>query len=219
MEVAEGQVKRLYQPPCARYAPFMNERIIKSLCVFCGSSDGEKKIYRRAASDLGTFMGNNAIDLVYGGGGRGIMGELAASAKQAGSNVIGVIPTHIYEMVKHIAHQEDELIIVEGMHQRKATMYEKADAFVALPGGIGTLEEVLEIFTWLQLGYHQKPVGLLNVDNYFSLLLQFLHYMADQGFIRAQMVNTLVVESDPQQLLRGLNTVSLAIPRKIDSRS
>ncbi|MDD3822640.1 MAG: TIGR00730 family Rossman fold protein, partial [Sphaerochaetaceae bacterium] len=123
--------------------------------------------------------------------------------------------TRIHEMVKHIEHDEDELIIVGDMHERKAAMYARADAFVALPGGIGTLEEVMEALTWLQLGYHDKPVGLLDTAGFFSHLTAFLSHMIDEGFLRSVLFDTLTVDSDPMRLIERLQRVPLDLPAKI----
>lgn len=191
------------------------QRSIKTICVFCGSSDGNDPAYLESAVAFGEAMNRTRLDLVYGGGGRGIMGKLASTVKSGSGRVTGVIPTKIYDMVKHIEHDEDELIVVQDMHQRKAAMYKRADAFVALPGGIGTLEEVMEALTWLQLGYHDKPVGLLDTNGFFTHLMQFLAHMVDQGFLREVLYEAVVVESDPEQLINRLKSVPLHLPSKL----
>lgn len=190
-------------------------RTIDTLCVFCGSSEGIDPVYASNAAAFGDAMARHHVDLVFGGGGKGLMGVLAAKVKAGSRTVTGVIPTRIFEMVKHIDHVEDELIIVEDMHERKAAMYERSDAFVAMPGGIGTLEEVMEALTWLQLGYHDKPVGLLDTNGFFSHLLQFLEHMVEQGFLRQVLLDTLVVEPDPDRLIDRLRTVPVNLPAKI----
>ncbi|MDD3940896.1 MAG: TIGR00730 family Rossman fold protein [Sphaerochaetaceae bacterium] len=190
-------------------------RKINTLCVFCGSSEGNDPAYLQSAEQFGSAMVNSGMDLVYGGGGKGIMGRLAATVKAGSRRVTGIIPTRIHEMVKHIEHDEDELIIVGDMHERKAAMYARADAFVALPGGIGTLEEVMEALTWLQLGYHDKPVGLLDTAGFFSHLTAFLSHMIDEGFLRSVLFDTLTVDSDPMRLIERLQRVPLDLPAKI----
>jgi len=144
------------------------------------------------------------------------MGKIAATLKESNGTVTGIIPTRLYDMVKHIEHVEDELIVVADMHARKATMYERSDAFVALPGGIGTLEEVMEALTWLQLGYHCKPIGLLNTDGFYDSLIALLRHMVDQGFLRKILFDALVVSADPDELLEKLCSVDLDIPLKIE---
>lgn len=190
-------------------------RKINTLCVFCGSSEGNDPAYLQSAEQFGSAMVKSGMDLVYGGGGKGIMGRLAATVKAGSRRVTGIIPTRIHEMVKHIGHDEDELIIVGDMHERKAAMYARADAFVALPGGIGTLEEVMEALTWLQLGYHDKPVGLLDTAGFFSHLTAFLSHMIDEGFLRSVLFDTLTVDSDPMRLIARLQRVPLDLPEKI----
>ncbi len=190
-------------------------RKINTLCVFCGSSEGNDPAYLQSAEQFGLAMVKSGMDLVYGGGGKGIMGRLAATVKAGSRRVTGIIPTRIHEMVKHIGHDEDELIIVGDMHERKAAMYARADAFVALPGGIGTLEEVMEALTWLQLGYHDKPVGLLDTAGFFSHLTAFLSHMIDEGFLRSVLFDTLTVDSDPMRLIERLQRVPLDLPAKI----
>ena len=190
-------------------------RDIGNLCVFCGSSDGNDPAYVASARAFGDEMVRCSINLVYGGGGKGLMGVLASTVKSGACTVTGVIPKRIHEMVKHIESEEDELIIVDNMHERKAAMYARADAFVALPGGIGTLEEVMEALTWLQLGYHDKPVGLLDVNNFFAPLIGFLSHMVDQGFLRSILLDTLVVDADAHRLIERLKRVPIDLPVKI----
>jgi uncharacterized protein (TIGR00730 family) len=162
-------------------------------------------------------MSARGIHLVYGGGGAGIMGKLSQHLRRSPVKVTGIIPKRLYEMVGHLEHSEDELIVVETMHERKATMYERSDAFVALPGGIGTLEELMEAMTWLQLGYHAKPVGMLNVDGFFDPLLHMLQHMVEEGFLRQVLVDALVVEQEPRILLERLANIDLNLPGKITS--
>ena len=193
-------------------------RTIKNLCVFCGSSKGVDPQYELGAELLAFEMAKRGINLIYGGGGAGIMGTLASTLHKTPVSVIGIIPSRIYEMVRHVDHVEDELIIVDTMHERKAAMYERSDAFIALPGGIGTLEEFMEALTWLQLGYHNKPIGLLNCQGFFDPLVSMLENMVNTGFLRKAMFDVLVIEKEPEQLLDGLMQVNLVIPEKIPHR-
>ncbi|WP_422481539.1 TIGR00730 family Rossman fold protein [Pleomorphochaeta sp. DL1XJH-081] len=192
-------------------------RNIANLCVFCGSSEGRNPLYMQAAHTLAIEMANRRINLVYGGGGAGIMGKLSSTLRHLPVSVVGIIPDRIYEMVRHLDHAEDELIVVGTMHERKGAMYERSDAFVALPGGIGTLEELMEALTWLQLGYHEKPVGILNTAGFFDPLIAMLHHMVDEGFLRMNMLESLVVESEPKALLDSLERIDLTIPQKIST--
>lgn len=188
---------------------------ICTLCVFCGSSAGKGLLYREAALQLAQAMTDKGISLVYGGGGRGLMGLMASNLHGRVPRVTGVIPEKLYAMVKEIAHQEDELVIVKDMHERKATMYRLSDAFLALPGGVGTLEELMEAFTWLHLGYQRKPVGILNTNGYYDHLLAFLAHTVEEGFLKQEFLNSLVVENDPRLLLEHLEAVPLELPGKL----
>jgi hypothetical protein len=191
------------------------QRTISNLCVFCGSSAGNDTAYTDAAKALACEMATRSIHLVYGGGGAGIMGTLASALRDTGVRVTGIIPERLYEMVKHLDHTEDELVVVHTMHERKAAMYDRSDAFVALPGGIGTLEELMEALTWLQLGYHAKPIGILNSNGFFDSLISLLRRMVDDGFLGHRVFGTLVVEKNPAVLLDRLAEVELVIPQKI----
>ena len=154
----------------------------KRLCVYCGSRHGAQPAYDRAARNLGAALARHGIELVYGGGRVGLMGVLAESVLAHGGKVIGVIPKALVS--REVAFLElSDLRIVESMHERKALMADLADAFVALPGGVGTLEELFEILTWAQLGLHHKPCGLLNVDQFYDLLLGFLDHALAENFI------------------------------------
>jgi uncharacterized protein (TIGR00730 family) len=188
-------------------APTMNNHLasLRSICVFCGSSVGSSPIYVDAAERTGRLLASLGISVVFGGGGVGLMGALADATLDAGGDVIGVIPEQLVR--RELGHRElSELLIVVSMHERKATMAELSDAFIALPGGPGTLEEFCEIWTWAQLGIHAKPVGLLNVDGYYSTLLRFLDEMCDKGFISQQNRDLILVESDPAALLDRLGS-------------
>jgi uncharacterized protein (TIGR00730 family) len=158
---------------------------MKRICVYCGSSSGGRPVYAEAARDLATVLVRHDIELVYGGANKGIMGVIAGAVLEQGGNVHGVIPKMLCE--KEIAHQRlTELHIVSSMHQRKTMMAALSDGFIAMPGGYGTLEEILEIVTWGQLQFHDKPCGLLNVDGYFDHLLKYLDHTTAEGFLREE---------------------------------
>ncbi|MCS7101213.1 MAG: TIGR00730 family Rossman fold protein [Burkholderiaceae bacterium] len=185
---------------------------MSTVCVFCGSCAGARPEYARAARTLGELLARRGITLVYGGGHVGLMGELADAAIAAGGRVVGVIPQHL--MQPEVAHQRlAELRVVDSMHTRKRTMAERADAFVVLPGGYGTFEEMFEMVTWLQLRLHAKPVGLVNCLGYFDHLLAFLRHAAAEGFIRPQHGDLLIVEPTPQLLLERLSLHEPAVAR------
>lgn len=172
---------------------------MKYICVFCGSSLGSRSIYRESAQALGAALVKRGLGLVYGGGNVGLMGLIADAVLAAGGDAIGVIPEFLAE--KEIAHTGlTQLHIVNSMHDRKALMAELSDAFIALPGGYGTLEEFCEILTWAQLGLHQKPQGLLNVEGYYDPLLQLFDRAVDDQFLRADLRN-LVIEADQADVL------------------
>jgi uncharacterized protein (TIGR00730 family) len=176
---------------------------VRSVCVFCGSSSGSRPEYAAVARELGGLLARRGIGIVFGGGHVGMMGQLADAALAARGTVVGVIPEHL--MRPEVAHQRlDELIVVDSMHTRKRTMAERADAFVVLPGGFGTFEEMFEMVTWLQLRLHTKPVGVVNCLGYFDHLLAFLRHAADEGFIRPQHQGLLVVDSNPARLVERI---------------
>lgn len=176
---------------------------LQSLCVYCGSSSGLGDGYTRAAENLGRLLAAEGITLVYGGGNVGLMGVLADAVLRAGGKVIGVIPEYL--MGKEVGHMGlTELHRVGSMHERKLKMAELSDAFVALPGGIGTIEEIFEVFTWTQLGIHSKPCAFLDVDHYYSRLFDFLDHMVDQRFIRDGHIASLIRASDAEELLAKL---------------
>lgn len=173
---------------------------LERICVFCGSKVGTRKAYAEAARQVGTTLAGRGIQLVYGGGHIGLMGEAADAALAAGGQVVGIIPEFMVDF--EIAHHGlTELVVVESMHERKAEMAARADGFLALPGGWGTLEEVFEVTTWAQLGLHEKPVGLLDVDRFFAELVGFLDHAADEGFIKRKHRNLLHVDADLDTLL------------------
>jgi len=174
-----------------------------SVCVYCGSRHGAKPAYQAAAQALGRAIGSRGWQLVYGGGKVGLMGEVADAALAAGARVIGVIPESLQQ--REVGHRGlHELHVVPTMHLRKQMMAERADAFVALPGGIGTLEELFEVWAWRQLGYHDQPLGLLNVEGYYDELLRFMDRTVAEGFLEARQRANLLVDTEPQRLLDTL---------------
>jgi len=176
---------------------------MKRVCVYAGSSPGARPEFTATARALGTLLAQRGYGVVYGGGKVGLMGTLADAALAAGGEVIGVIPHAL--VAKELGHPGvTQLHAVDTMHERKARMAAESDAFIALPGGIGTLEELFEALTWLQLGFHAKPVGLLNVAGYYDALLTFLGHMETERFIREEHRAMLIVESDPAVLLGKL---------------
>lgn len=193
----------------------MNERR-SSVCVFCGSSPGARPAYRRAAEALGRALAAHGRTLVYGGGNVGLMGAVADAALAAGGRVIGVIPQHL--VAREVGHAGvTELRIVNSMHERKQLMADLADTFVLLPGGLGSLEEFFEVWTWGQLGLHRKPYGLLNVDAYFDPLLAFLDHAVVERFVRAEHRDLLLVDEDAERLLARLDAHAPApLPKWID---
>ena len=179
-----------------------------SLCVYCGSRQGRDPAYGAAARAVGASLGRRGWRLVHGGGGSGLMGALADGALAAGARTLGVIPDAL--MTRELGHPGlDRLVVVQTMHERKRLMAEHSDAFLALPGGIGTFEELFEVWTWLQLGYHAKPVGLLNVSGYYDALLEFLDHSVAQGFVPPAQRALLCVDDDPEALLDRLATQAI----------
>jgi uncharacterized protein (TIGR00730 family) len=173
---------------------------MRRVCVFCGSSHGASPVYTEAARDLGRRIARRGMGLVYGGGKVGLMGEVADAALAAGGEVIGVIP-HALD-AREVGHKGlTELRVVDSMHERKAQMADLSDGFLALPGGIGTLEELFEVWTWGQLGLHAKPCALLDVAGYYSPLLAFLDHTVNEGFLREAHRAVLLVDADPEALL------------------
>jgi uncharacterized protein (TIGR00730 family) len=178
-----------------------------SVCVYCGSRAGNDPGFAAIARVIGTLIGERGWRLVYGGGNAGLMGIVANAALGAGAQVVGVIPQSL--MVRELGHPGlHELHVVDTMHQRKQLMAEHADAFLALPGGIGTFEELFEVWTWRQLGYHDKPIGLLNVNGYYDNLLSFLSHSVAEGFLSTEQETLLQVSHDPAALLDRLAVLS-----------
>ncbi|CAN7643166.1 TIGR00730 family Rossman fold protein [Acidovorax sp. LjRoot66] len=189
-----------------------------SICVYCGSRPGENEAYAEAATTVGTWIGAHGGQLVYGGGRSGLMGTVAEATRQAGGRVVGVIPQALVD--KELANRQcDELHIVQTMHERKAMMAERSDAFIALPGGIGTFEELFEVWTWRQLGYHDKPLGLLNVAGYYDGLLAFLNHSVASGFMGEWQMGLLHAGGDTPTLLQTLVEQAGNNARQIPLRS
>jgi uncharacterized protein (TIGR00730 family) len=179
---------------------------MNALCVFCGSSPGLRPAYNTAASELGVLLAQLRIKLVYGGGNIGLMGTVADSCMAAGGEVVGVIPKALLDK-EHGHRGITRLEVVASMHERKARMAALADGFLALPGGIGTLEELLEVMTWSQLGIHGKPVALVNVAGFFDPLLAFLDYTLAEGFMRVEHRRLLIAANRPQGALDQMRAV------------
>ncbi|WP_042166579.1 TIGR00730 family Rossman fold protein [Paenibacillus gorillae] len=173
---------------------------MKSIAVFCGSRNGASEVYVKGAKALGKELAKRDIALVYGGASVGVMGAVANSVMEAGGRVIGVMPAFLDK--REIAHKSlSELIIVESMHERKAKMAELSDGFITMPGGPGTMEEFFEIFTWAQLGLHQKPCGLLNINGYYNPLIELFNHMTAEQFMEEKYRRMTLVDEDPSALL------------------
>lgn len=173
-------------------------KTLKSICVYCGSNAGSQPLFEKAAIQLGELLAREGIRLVYGGGSIGLMGAVAKTVLENGGEVTGVIPKFLKER-EVMLEDAHELIITQDMHERKRTMFEKADAFIALPGGIGTLEELVEMLTWAQLGRHDKPMLLLNLDQFWTPLVELLDHMRSLGFIRPDSDITYEITEDVAQ--------------------
>lgn len=181
----------------------MLNKPVFSICVYCGSRPGNDPTFTDIARQVGHWIGAHGGQLVYGGGRNGLMGTVANSVLAAGGRVIGVIPKALVD--KEQAHHGcTELLIVDTMHERKRIMAEHADAFLALPGGIGTFEEFFEVWTWRQLGYHDKPIGLLNTNGYYDSLLTFLQSSVNAGFMLDKLMPLISVDTEPEPLLKRL---------------
>jgi len=176
--------------------------VLKSICVFCGSSDGARPEYAEAAADLGQRLAKAGLKVIYGGAKVGLMGRVADAALEAGGEVVGVLPTLLRE--KELAHEGlTEFHEVSSMHERKAMMADLADGFISLPGGAGTMEEAFEVWTWAQLGYHEKPVGFLNVNGYYEKLFSFIEHIVEEQFLRQQHADMLLIEPDAASLIKA----------------
>lgn len=176
---------------------------MKNICVYCGSSSGRHPVYIQAARELGREMARRGIGLVYGGASIGVMGAIADAVLDSGGDVTGVIPRAL--MDKEISHAGlTRLKLVETMHERKMTMAGGADGFIALPGGLGTIEELFEILTWSQLGFHDKPCALLDINNYYDHLRRFLAHAESEGFVKKSHREMLITGQEPGDLLDGM---------------
>lgn len=193
--------------------------MLKKLCVYCGSSPGRRPEYIQGAQALAQLFVEHDIELVYGGASVGLMGIMADTVLQNGGRATGIIPENL--VAKEIAHDKlTELKVVASMHERKAAMAELSDGFIALPGGLGTLEELFEILTWAQLGFHRKPVGLLNVYGYFDQLAGFLDHTVAEQFVSEDHRSMIIIEEDPQSLIsRFQNYEAPYVEKWIDRES
>lgn len=186
---------------------------LTSICVYCGSHPGHRPEYLQATQTLARRLAAEGIGIVYGGGDVGLMGALADAGLEAGGRVIGIIPESLIE--REVAHRSlTELHVVRSMHERKARMADLSDAFVALPGGLGTLEEIVEVVTWAQLGFHRKPCGLLNVCGYYDRFEAFLETMVSEGFVEARHRTLLTVSHDPEELLLRMRAFEAPLERR-----
>ncbi|MCO4837381.1 MAG: TIGR00730 family Rossman fold protein [Oceanospirillaceae bacterium] len=175
---------------------------MQNVCVFCGANPGKEPLFMESAKALGAVISGASKGLVYGGAHVGLMGQVADAVLEGGQKVIGVIPQ---AFAKNVSHEGlTQLHVVDSMHARKAKMFDLSDAFIALPGGFGTLEELTEVLTWAQLGFHQKPIGLLNINGYYDALIAFIDQAVEAGFIKPQHIELLRVHEDPTQLLQLL---------------
>ena len=187
-----------------------------SVCVYCGSRPGAEPAFADVAQQVGDWIGRHRGQLVYGGGRSGLMGVVADAALAAGGRVVGVIPRALVER-EHAHHGCTELLVVDTMHERKRLMAERSDAFLALPGGIGTFEEFFETWTWRQLGYHDKPTGLLNQDGYYDAMLTFLRHSVTSGFMSAAQLSLIDIDTDWRALLQTLvRTAGFPGPVQLD---
>ena len=191
---------------------------VRSVCVFCGASIGANPAYREAAVALGQAIAKRGLTLVYGGSSVGLMGAVADAAMAAGGEVIGVMPQSLIDA--EIGHKGlPRLEVVDGMHARKARMAELSDAFIALPGGLGTLEELFEVWTWGQLGYHAKPLGLLDVNGFYEKLGGFLDQIVEEGFVRPQHRAMLLLGRQPDELLDAMDEfVAPVLPKWVGKK-
>ncbi len=177
---------------------------MKSVCIFCGAGTSKNQIYMEKARQLGNIIAERELLLVYGGASIGLMGSVADGALEAGGKVHGILPDFLFK--KEVGHSGiQKLEIVDSMHTRKKNMYEISDAFIILPGGIGTLDELFEILTWSQLGLHDKPIGIYNINNYYNQILTFLESTISEGFLTQDVLQRLNIETDPNLLLNKLS--------------
>lgn len=186
---------------------------MKNVLLFCGSSKGNDQQIVDMAYALGKYMAENNYRLIYGGGNVGLMGIIANSVMQNGGEVIGIIPEFL--MVREVGHVDvTEFYVVKSMHERKALMCDKADIIIAIPGGFGTFDELFEMLTWLQLGLHTKPIGLLNFNGFFDLLLKQLDHMVEKGFLRPSNRDLILVKEDYIEMMEALNKLKMEVDTK-----
>ncbi len=204
--------KRLGETKAAARAPAPG---VRSVCVYCGSGLGKNPAYTAAARTLGAELAAHHIGLVYGGGSLGLMGEVARATLDHGGQVIGIIPSFLTEKEQMI-RDADELIITEDMHERKRIMFERSDAFVALPGGVGTLEELVEQLTWVQLGRHTKPVVVANIDGFWNPFLSLLTHMKADTFIRPGLEVSFTVVDDAKKIVPAILAASTKHLKPVD---
>jgi len=183
--------------------------VVRNICVYCGSGPGQNPAYAAAARTLGQALAENDIGLVYGGGGLGLMGEVARSTLGAGGRVTGIIPEFLTSR-EHMLREVNDLIVTSDMHERKRLMYERSDAFVALPGGVGTLEELVEQLTWSQLGQHAKPIVIADVEGFWTPFLKLLDHMRDQAFIRKGLEVRFGVVADAREIVPKVRALAEA---------
>ena len=188
-------------------------QMLKRLCVFCGSNEGNNPIYKERAIEIGELLGRKGIGVVYGGGSIGLMGAVAEAAQRSGSEVVGIITKGLFDV--EIANKAiPRLCVVGSMHERKALMADLSDGFLALPGGFGTLEEFCEVVTWCQLGIHRKPCGLLNVNNFYDPLLNICDHAVKEGFINNIDRQLILADDNPERLINRLNSFEVPPPSK-----
>ncbi len=186
---------------------------IRTVCVYCGSSPGTDRAFMEAARRFGEFLAIDGVGLVYGGGSRGLMGAVATSVLDHGGHVTGIIPEFLQNREQTLRRAQ-EIIVTPDMHVRKQTMFDRADAFVALPGGIGTLEELVEQLTWAQLGRHKKPILILNVKGFWDPLCALLDHMRGMEFIRAELGVALLVADKPEEVLPKLRAAAAEVTER-----
>ena len=178
----------------------MVKNSIKSVCVFCGSRDGSNALFKKASFELGILLANENLKLVYGGGNIGLMGALASSAQSNNCNILGVIPEHL--MKKEVGKTDlKKLTVTKNMHNRKSLMYKEADAFIILPGGIGTLDEFFEVLTWSQLKIHKKPILLLNIDGFWNPMIDLINHQINFGFVDKSIENLFITVKKPSEAI------------------
>ncbi len=191
---------------------------IANICVYCGSGPGRNPAYEQAARRFGAILADNDIRLVYGGGGLGLMGAVARATLAAGGRVLGIIPQFL-ENREHMLRDVQDLLVTQDMHQRKQLMFEHADAFVALPGGVGTLEELVEMLTWSQLGQHSKPILLANIEGFWDPLIGLFAHMHAESFIREGLNVSYLSVDDVEDILPALHKALDAAPPQPDAAS